>query len=177
MAFAPRPSTVHGVDAGPRALHVACLAARGSELWACADEPSGFEVGVSTDDGFTFDPRLHLGSVGAAVACAPDSSHSFACGADANASQCSGVPLEKLCANLGCSDAGVLQSLVGALPAWRVTGGCALAAGSGAGLVVAGITAAAALARRTARPRLRRGVVKNTTARPRLRRDEGTRRR
>jgi hypothetical protein len=83
------------------AIDVQCLAARGSELWACSDDQrSGFVAGVSTDDGVTFAAKLHLGSVGAAIACAP--SGAVACWADANAAACSGAPFDQLCASLGC---------------------------------------------------------------------------
>jgi hypothetical protein len=81
-------------------IHVQCLATRGSELWACSDEASGFVAGVSSDDGATFTARLHLNGVEAPVACA----------ADATAAQCSGTPFQQLCASLGgcaTSDAGV----------------------------------------------------------------------
>jgi photosystem II stability/assembly factor-like uncharacterized protein len=59
-------------------LQVGCLAARGGELWACSAETSGFVVGVSTDRGATFTPRLHL----------PDIRGPIACGADATAAAC-----------------------------------------------------------------------------------------
>jgi MYXO-CTERM domain-containing protein len=75
-------------------LHVQCLAARGSELWACSDEssmPVGFVAGVSTDDGATFTAKLHLDGIASALACE----------ADATAAQCSGAPFEQLCENFG----------------------------------------------------------------------------
>jgi hypothetical protein len=86
-------------------VHVQCLATRGSELWACADdqETGGFIAGVSTDQGATFTAKLHLGSVSAPVACGPAPAGAFACGADAGGSQCSGMPFANLCMNLGCA--------------------------------------------------------------------------
>ncbi|HSY25710.1 MAG TPA: multiheme c-type cytochrome [Polyangiaceae bacterium] len=86
-------------------LHVQCLATRGAELWACADdqETGGFIAGVSTDQGTTFTAKLHLGSVGAPVACGPAAAGAYACGADAGGSQCSGMPFANLCTNLGCA--------------------------------------------------------------------------
>jgi hypothetical protein len=90
-------------------VHVQCLATRGSELWACADdqETGGFIAGVSTDQGMTFTPKLHLGSVGAPIACGPAPAGAYACGADAGGSQCAGMPFANLCTNLGCAvDAG-----------------------------------------------------------------------
>ena len=70
---------------------------------------SGFIAGVSTDDGVTFVPKLHLGNVSAPIACAASTSAaSDGCWADANAAACSGAPFEALCASLGCAatDAG-----------------------------------------------------------------------
>ncbi|MDP9033215.1 MAG: MYXO-CTERM sorting domain-containing protein [Myxococcota bacterium] len=76
-------------------IHVQCLATHGADLWACADEPSGFIAGVSADDGATFAAKLRL---------APQPP--LACGADAAATQCLGVPLQQLCALLsGCDSA------------------------------------------------------------------------
>jgi len=70
--------------------HVQCLATRGSELWVCSDEAGGFSVGVSSDDGAKWAPRLPFGDLPRPVTCAPDLRGPFACGASANASQCSG---------------------------------------------------------------------------------------
>jgi hypothetical protein len=103
LTFTHKTPVVLGPDAGPRDIHVQCLSARAGELWACADEPSGFIVGVSTDNGGTFTPRLHLDGVSAPIACATDASVSVACGADANASQCTGAPFTTLCNAVGCS--------------------------------------------------------------------------
>jgi hypothetical protein len=103
MTFLHRSSTVLGTEAGARDIHVQCLAARAGELWACADEPSGFIVGVSTDDGATFSPRLHLNGVEAPIACTSGTPVSLACSANANGSQCKGAPFTNLCAAVGCS--------------------------------------------------------------------------
>ena len=46
-----------------------CLAATKDTLYACSDEHSGFTVGASHDDGFTFDPLLHLNTVRGPLAC------------------------------------------------------------------------------------------------------------
>ena len=49
---------------------VQCLATSGSTLYACsADDPSGFIVGASTDDGATFTPLLHLSSLRGPLSC------------------------------------------------------------------------------------------------------------
>lgn len=86
-------------------IRVQCLATRGSELWACADdrETGGFIAGVSTDQGNTFSPKLHLGSVTAPVVCGPPPAGVYACGADAGGSQCGGTPFANLCTSVGCA--------------------------------------------------------------------------
>ncbi len=101
--FLHQSSIVLGTEAGPHDIHVQCLTARAGELWACADEPSGFIVGVSTDDGATFSPRLHLDSVEAPIACTSGTPVSLACSASANGSQCKGAPFTNLCAAVGCT--------------------------------------------------------------------------
>jgi photosystem II stability/assembly factor-like uncharacterized protein len=85
-------------------IPVRCLATRGGEapeLWACSDPASGFSVGVSTDDGARFAPRLRQDGLSSPVACAPSAQGPFACGATANASQCSGATFEAVCMALG----------------------------------------------------------------------------
>jgi photosystem II stability/assembly factor-like uncharacterized protein len=82
-------------------IDVQCLATRGTELWACSDAVSGFVAGVSTDDGKTFTPKLPLvGALSGPIACSAKAS-AFACGEDANASQC-GPFLQTFCAQDGC---------------------------------------------------------------------------
>ena len=93
-------------------IHVQCLVTRGSELWACSDEVSGFAVGVSSDDGKTFTPKMHLLDVGG-----PES-----CGANSMAAQCTAWdddagafynPFVSLCSNLGaCYDGGPPAALI-----------------------------------------------------------------
>ncbi len=82
-------------------IHVQCLATRGSELWACSDAASGFSVGVSTDDGAWFAPKLQQDGLSSPIACAPSALGPFACGASANASQCSGETFEAVCMAIG----------------------------------------------------------------------------
>jgi hypothetical protein len=135
-------------------IHVQCLATRGAELWACADRPSGFLAGVSTDDGVTFAPRLHIDSVQGPVPCGASAQGSFACGADANASQCGGETFMRLCAAFGCQvDSGVTDggaASTAAAPSCR----CTFAHGRGtfaAELGAVGALAAAAQRRRSRR--------------------------
>jgi hypothetical protein len=63
-------------------LKVQCLARRGDALWACSSEGGGFIAGVSSDDGATFAPRLHLRDVRGPMACAEGTSVAKECGAD-----------------------------------------------------------------------------------------------
>ncbi|HLK38368.1 MAG TPA: hypothetical protein VKU41_16510 [Polyangiaceae bacterium] len=116
------------------ALHVQCLAARASEVWACSDEPSGFIVGVSTDQGATFAAALHLNGIAGALACAARAG-GVACGADANASQCGGDSFVQFCQDLGGCAPGAL-----ATPSARSSRGCSLGRGAG---VAAGVGAGA----------------------------------
>jgi hypothetical protein len=70
-------------------IHVQCLATRGTELWACSDEVSGFVIGASTDDGATFDAKLAtITGLGGPLGCSPNAGGPLACGATANGSQC-----------------------------------------------------------------------------------------
>lgn len=126
LVFAPRAS-----------LHVQCLRATANELWACSDEASGFVVGVSTDEGATFAPRLHLGGLRGALACPTGST----------AAQC--APLfDGLCQSLGgcATDAGP--------PAPKTPSascGCDVPAGEAGGAGMIGLSGLAAMAWRTRR--------------------------
>lgn len=126
MTFVHQQSIVLGTEAGSGDIHVQCLAARAGELWACADEPSGFIVGVSTDEGATFSPKLHLNGVEAPIACASGTPISLACSASANGSQCKGAPFTNLCAAVGCSPSA-------SQPARSAACGCSLVGARDAG--------------------------------------------
>ena len=63
-------------------LKVQCLTRSGDALWACSSEGGGFIAGVSTDEGKTFAPRLHLRDVRGPMACADGTSVTKECGAD-----------------------------------------------------------------------------------------------
>jgi hypothetical protein len=86
----------HMVNSSPHAngqpLHVQCLATRGNELWACSDAVSGFVIGVSTDDGAHFCPKmLQITSITGLVDCSGTSSSSSTtggCGATVKGSEC-----------------------------------------------------------------------------------------
>ena len=66
-------------------IAVQCLGMHGSDLWACSKEVSGFEAGVSQDDGATFTAKLHLNDISAPIACA----------AGATSGQCDGALYEQ----------------------------------------------------------------------------------
>jgi hypothetical protein len=60
-------------------LPIACLASRGNTLYACSSEAGGFALGVSFDEGQSFEPRLRLPEVRGPLACPAESSASV-CG-------------------------------------------------------------------------------------------------
>jgi MYXO-CTERM domain-containing protein len=98
-------------DGGTRTVHVQCLAARGNELWACSDEPSGFIVGTSTDDGVTFAAKLHLTTIAGAAACPNGTTSSYCTSTDVDADPPYN-PFGSLCTNLGvCFDGGATYPL------------------------------------------------------------------
>jgi MYXO-CTERM domain-containing protein len=71
------------------AIDVQCLATRGNELWACnsAFAKFGFIVGVSTDDGAHFCPKMNqIVSITGPLSC--NAGSTFGCGATINGSQC-----------------------------------------------------------------------------------------
>jgi hypothetical protein len=77
---------------------VQCLAMQGTDLWACAEDPSssgsGFAAGVSSDEGATFSPRLRFADVRGPILCAA--------GATASSS-CTMAAFRQLCPSIGCS--------------------------------------------------------------------------
>lgn len=145
------------------AIHLQCLATRGPEVWACSDAVSGFVVGVSTDDGVTFAPKLPgITALVGPVACDAAAGGPLACGAAANASTCADA-FHQLClgyeATAGpCLDEGDGGGATDAGPAPRhgsSSCGCSVprhASAMGAGAVL-GAAAAATWRRRARRPR------------------------
>src|SRR6185437_14960288 len=72
-------------------LAIQCLATRGNELWGCSTvyKPGDFTLGVSTDDGATWQSRIqYVESICSAVDCAPNPGGPLGCGADGNGSEC-----------------------------------------------------------------------------------------
>lgn len=60
-------------------IPVQCLGLGPDGLWACSNEQTGFIAGVSSDDGVTFEPRLHFCDVAGALSCAPGAPTSERC--------------------------------------------------------------------------------------------------
>jgi len=155
-------------------MSIQCLAARGTELWACSDETtSGFTVGVSANDGAAFMPKLHLASIDGPLACPTN----------AGATQCR-PQYTALCQTLGCAllgtDGGSRGSMDGAASGGspmpdrtaRSSCGCSLlGAGPAKGGLVSVMIGLAAVRRRTrAKQRRTRGVsARRSTLRAHLR--------
>ena len=110
-------------------IHVQCLATRGTELWACSDEVSGFAVGVSNDDGKTFASKLHLLQVQGPEQCSA-SSMAARCTAWNDDASAFYNPFVGLCSNLGaCYDGGPPEPLISTC---SCTGSCNAIASSNA---------------------------------------------
>ena len=60
-------------------LEVGCLALNDDGLWACSNEKSGFVVGLSVDDGATFQSKLQFCDVRGPLACAPGTTTNTQC--------------------------------------------------------------------------------------------------
>lgn len=54
-------------------MPVDCLALASDGLWACSTENAGFIVGLSRDEGVTFEPKLHFCSIRGVLACPSES--------------------------------------------------------------------------------------------------------
>ncbi len=81
-------------------IHVQCLATRGTELWACSDEASGFVAGISQDDGKTFTPVLHLLDIAGPIECPASAAASMCTAWDLEAGAFYN-PFVGICSNLG----------------------------------------------------------------------------
>jgi hypothetical protein len=134
-------------------VHVQCLAARqtttGPELWACADEATGFIFGKSTDDGVTFKPLMTtITSTSGLVACTASGQTSAACFTDANASACSCSGYQNYCSTIEIVNACLGCGQDGAPPPARARCGCSVVGGGGAAGFVAGCSIMAIALRR-----------------------------
>ena len=99
---APKGDTLTFTQVNP-GIRVQCLAARKTssgqdELWACADEFSGFVFGKSTDKGKTFTPMMAtVTSMAGPIACSATGTTSNACNTTANASACACSSYQTFC--------------------------------------------------------------------------------
>jgi hypothetical protein len=175
-------------------VDIHCLATRAAatgatELWACSDEystaPVGseFDVGVSTDEGATFTPKMAtLTSLCGPIACSASDAGPFACGATANASQCGGA-YDNICQQIGngpnaCGtcrlDAGAPApdgAANSAAPASRAASsacGCSVIRGDGAGGLAASGVVVAGATLSTLRRRSRRKPTRASRGSPLL---------
>lgn len=58
---------------------VGCLALAADGLWTCSNERSGFVLGLTKDDGKTFESKLHFCDIRGALACPPDTEATAVC--------------------------------------------------------------------------------------------------
>lgn len=127
---------------------ISCLGISDDGLWACSTERSGFVLGLSKDEGATFEPKLHFCDIRGPVAC----------GADAKTTQlCGGQRWKKQEFDLGC-DSSTASDAGGKTPdasapdggaasqAGSVTGGSGCSATPGTTLVPVGLAASTAAA-------------------------------
>jgi hypothetical protein len=143
-------------------IEVGCLSLASDGLWACSNEKSGFVVGLSKNEGATFETKLHFCDIRGPLACPAGSTTHTECTLGGTASNAS-PPWPPQRAILGCgggpdSDAGLDGGLDGSVNPGDPElmdggGGCALRAPSPTPLaaVVAGIAATIALVRRRRR--------------------------
>jgi Sortilin, neurotensin receptor 3, len=132
---------------------VQCLATRGSELWMCSAEVSGFVLGVSTDDGATFTAKLPtLGDLTGAIACTANPKGA-ACNTTQNSSTCP-ADFMTFCMTYGCgAPEGGTGDNEGAPPKSSSSCSCSLVGlvGGGGGAMLAGAVAVLGVAIRRRR--------------------------
>ncbi|MDB4934188.1 MAG: BNR/Asp-box repeat domain protein [Labilithrix sp.] len=145
-------------------IEVQCLAFADDGLWACSTEKSGFVVGLSKDEGATFETKMHFCDIRGPLDCPAGSTTHTECTLGGTTSMAS-PPWPQQRAMLGCGggdvDAGMIDSGLGdgaATPAapdeMEGGGGCSVRAPSSAtpfAALLAGIGAAIALVRRRRR--------------------------
>lgn len=99
---------------------IGCLALADDGVWACSNEKSGFVVGLSKDEGATFETKLHFCDIRGPLTCAQGSTQQVQCVLGGTASNASPPwPTQK--AILGCGpidgDAGADAGIDGGTPA------------------------------------------------------------
>jgi hypothetical protein len=83
-------------------VEIGCLKLAHDGLWACSTERSGFVVGLSTDEGATFQPKLHFCDIRGPLACPVGSSTHTECSLGGVSPPAPPWPLQR--ARLGCGD-------------------------------------------------------------------------
>lgn len=136
-------------------VEIGCLTLADDGLWACSNEKSGFVVGRSSDEGATFEAKLHFCDIRGPLACAVGSTQHTECVLGGTASNRS-PPWPPQKAALGCgsdtSDAGLDAGPDASKPdddgGGGGGGGCAVRAPSPKPIAafVVGLAAAVALA-------------------------------
>ena len=142
-------------------VEIGCLKFNAEGLWACSSEKSGFILGLSTDNGATFAPKLHFCDISGPLACAAGSTTNNSCAQGVGLTP-PGPPWPLQRISLGCSDtpdAGDSDSGTDAGPAspppLDSSGGCSLGAPGTrpVAAVVGAFVALAILRRRRRAPR------------------------
>ena len=143
-------------------VEVSCLALATDGLWTCSNEKSGFVVGLSKDEGVTFETKLHFCDIRGPLACAPGTSTHTECSLGGTATNAS-PPWPSQRALLGCGggiapiDAGAVDASPEGGPgdpgSMEGGGGCAVRAPSPTpfAALLAGVAATIALLRRRRR--------------------------
>ncbi|MDB4942917.1 MAG: BNR/Asp-box repeat domain protein [Labilithrix sp.] len=142
-------------------VEIGCLKSTSEGLWACSTERSGFILGLSTDGGGTFAPRLHFCDITGPLACPAGSSTYQMCSLGNATMNVPPWPGQR--ASLGCSDVPDGGSSSGAVdagalpdaPSAEDDGGCALRAPSRSGGVAGALGAMAMIALAALRRRKR----------------------
>ena len=146
-------------------VEVQCLKLATDGLWTCSTEKSGFVVGLSKDEGATFETKLHFCDIRGPLACPVGSTTHTECALGGTTSMAS-PPWPQQQATLGCSDgerdadAGGDGSVDGSIPPLAPDGGgggCACTVQSPPpapfAALLAGLGAAIAFVRRRRRSR------------------------
>ncbi len=140
-------------------IEIGCLKLHDGALWACSTERSGFVLGVSTDEGATFEPKLHFCDVRGPLACGEGTSVHVECSLGGTASNAT-PPWPVQSALLGCradgaDTAAAADGSTNRPEALSGGGGCAvptLSPSPLAGLLAACAATFALCRRRLARP-------------------------
>jgi hypothetical protein len=145
-------------------IETQCLALADDGLWACSTEKSGFVVGLSKDEGATFETKMHFCDIRGPLVCPEGSTTHTECTLGGTTSMRT-PPWPQQRATLGCGgdvdggfDAGPGDGAVNPVAPDEMEGGggCSLRAPSSAtpfAALLAGVAAAIAIVRRRRRAR------------------------